>query len=206
LSQFQSTLLEKDEIFQLLKSINDELTENKISEQTLLRTFNSIWPNLKSDLDRIELVTEEQTQPSQLKISESLNKIYSTHFVFWFLVFLTNCLTIRNLHNHAKILRAKSIVAAIHKIESKVNYDFGSIGLRSAICNSNQRDAIANISHDLRTRITLLKGYLETLMEEEVLSEGLTEFCFQQMAVQLIKLEEITALLWVLHSPEHREI
>lgn len=52
--QFQSTIAEKDDVFKLLKSINSSCEDQKIEEPLLERVFNSLWPSLEAELNKIK--------------------------------------------------------------------------------------------------------------------------------------------------------
>ncbi|EAQ63794.1 hypothetical protein MED121_05388 [Marinomonas sp. MED121] len=51
--QFQSTILEKEDLFKLLKSINDACDQDKIEESRLEKGFNVWWPSLVQELEEI---------------------------------------------------------------------------------------------------------------------------------------------------------
>ncbi len=53
LGQFQSTTFKKDDFLKLIKTINTELSENKLPDDTLLEVFNMWWPKLEEDINKI---------------------------------------------------------------------------------------------------------------------------------------------------------
>jgi len=62
LSQFQSTVCEKDDIFRLMRSINGQLpNEIRLPDELLIREFVEWWPDLEEKLKKIETDSTEQT-------------------------------------------------------------------------------------------------------------------------------------------------
>jgi TIR domain len=53
LVQFQSSLVEKDEILQIVVALNGALQERALPEDRLVRGFETWWPNLKEALEAI---------------------------------------------------------------------------------------------------------------------------------------------------------
>lgn len=51
--QFQSTIFEKEDVFKLIKSINQSCEEQAIPQAMLEKAFEVWWPSLKKDLDAI---------------------------------------------------------------------------------------------------------------------------------------------------------
>lgn len=51
--QFQSTVMEKDDVYKLLKAINEACDDEKIDEARLEKYFEVWWPSLESDLNAI---------------------------------------------------------------------------------------------------------------------------------------------------------
>jgi hypothetical protein len=59
LLQFQSVLLEKDEVLRLLKSINRQIDESeRLAEATIERSFSVWWPQLEKDLGAIKGIAQ----------------------------------------------------------------------------------------------------------------------------------------------------
>lgn len=52
-TQYQSTIFSREEIFKLVKSINDELNTGKLSETVLKIVFDKFWPDLKNKITDI---------------------------------------------------------------------------------------------------------------------------------------------------------
>ena len=51
--QFQSTVIEKEDVYKLLKSINDACGTDSIDESRLEKGFDVWWPFLEQDLGKI---------------------------------------------------------------------------------------------------------------------------------------------------------
>jgi hypothetical protein len=73
LSQFQATQVSKDDILKLLKTLNKNLKDDKLSEKQLEETFELWWPKLKSEIDNIpsadqKAVTMRSTEDILLEI------------------------------------------------------------------------------------------------------------------------------------------
>jgi hypothetical protein len=63
LSQFQSTVYEKEDVFNLLSSINNRLgTEGRLEHELLRETFDVWWHKLKDELDGVEESQESETE------------------------------------------------------------------------------------------------------------------------------------------------
>jgi TIR domain len=55
LKQFQSALVEKEELFKLLQSINNQISDQKrLSDGALEKAFDMWWPNLEKDLQELK--------------------------------------------------------------------------------------------------------------------------------------------------------
>jgi hypothetical protein len=67
LVQFQSTLCEKDDILQMLRSINSSLEAQQLDEAHLVRIFNVWWPQLDAQLHDLQTQTRDQETGSQKK-------------------------------------------------------------------------------------------------------------------------------------------
>src|ERR1051325_3792088 len=62
LQQFQFTINDKEDIFNLLRSINSRLgPEQQLTYEVLRREFEVWWPEFKDKLDRIAEVAESET-------------------------------------------------------------------------------------------------------------------------------------------------
>ncbi|MEW6645986.1 MAG: TIR domain-containing protein [Pseudomonadota bacterium] len=59
--QFQSTIHEKEDVYKLIKSINEACGDHGIEEFRLERTFEVWWPKLDEELKTINVVDQEQT-------------------------------------------------------------------------------------------------------------------------------------------------
>src|SRR5919205_4497120 len=63
LSQYQLTVCEKDDIFRLMQSINNQLpAEIRLWDELLIREFEKWWPNLEEALQKIETIVTEQIE------------------------------------------------------------------------------------------------------------------------------------------------
>jgi hypothetical protein len=60
LSHLQHTRLEKEDFWKLILSINSSLEDSKLEENTLKRSFEHWWPNLKDQIDHIYETSDEQ--------------------------------------------------------------------------------------------------------------------------------------------------
>lgn len=60
--QYQSTIHDKDDVFKLLKAINDACEENGIEETRLEKTFEVWWPKLDEELEAIESSPENTSE------------------------------------------------------------------------------------------------------------------------------------------------
>jgi hypothetical protein len=65
--QFQSTIQEKEDIFKLIKSINNACDENALDDIRLEKVFNVWWPSLEEDLNKINENNLSQEQSKQKK-------------------------------------------------------------------------------------------------------------------------------------------
>ena len=66
LGQFQATSFEKKDFFKLVKSINTELAENKLPDDTLTSVFEMWWPNLEAKVAEI-IDSHSKKQPQELR-------------------------------------------------------------------------------------------------------------------------------------------
>lgn len=67
LGTFQATVFEKDDVYKLIKSLNDELEEEKVPEHILHHTFETFWPELERQVIEI----------SKIKISGTTSEVLS---------------------------------------------------------------------------------------------------------------------------------
>lgn len=73
--QFQSTILEKDDVLKLLKSINSACGQDALDISRLEKTFNVWWPQLEKQLNEIpedENTVEEHKESSQSDITSKI--------------------------------------------------------------------------------------------------------------------------------------
>lgn len=73
--QFQSTILEKDDVLKLLKSINSACGSDALDISRLEKTFNVWWPQLEKQLNEIPedaIATEEPKESSQSEITSKI--------------------------------------------------------------------------------------------------------------------------------------
>jgi len=75
--QFQSTICEKDDVYKLLKSVNDSCDGHAIPETRLEKAFDVWWPSLKKDLDAIpdENPVEEIKKEKHISANAHIDKI-----------------------------------------------------------------------------------------------------------------------------------
>lgn len=79
--QYQSTIHEKDDVFKLLKAINEACDENGIEEVRLEKTFDVWWPKLDEELSAIEETEEsvvengEQSEEMSGYVSRVLEEV-----------------------------------------------------------------------------------------------------------------------------------
>ncbi len=71
LLQFQSTILEKDDIFKLVKSINETCEEHGLDEARLEKVFEVWWPSLIEELNSIEENTPNTKTPQPSKTNNN---------------------------------------------------------------------------------------------------------------------------------------
>lgn len=68
--QYQSTIHDKDDIFKLIKAVNEASGDHGIEEMRLEKTFDVWWPKLDEELNAIEQPTQEQksgnNQPEEI--------------------------------------------------------------------------------------------------------------------------------------------
>lgn len=78
LSMFQATKLVKDDIYQLIKSINNSM-EHPRSEDTLSNLFNALWGNMEGNFNNIVAsINATQELEEQLEQNEILESILQT--------------------------------------------------------------------------------------------------------------------------------
>lgn len=73
--QFQSTILEKDDVLKLLKSINSACGQDALDIARLEKAFNIWWPQLEKQLNEIpedEITAEEHKESSQSDIPSKI--------------------------------------------------------------------------------------------------------------------------------------
>lgn len=57
--QFQSTIFSKDDVFKLVKTLNNASGEDRLSESMLEKAFNVWWPTLEMELSKLKGIKEE---------------------------------------------------------------------------------------------------------------------------------------------------
>ena len=75
LSQFQATILEKSDIFKLIKMLNSELNDFKLDDKLLNDSFNSNWLEFENKIDEIVKI---KIQGSRTKMSRVI-KAFAKH-------------------------------------------------------------------------------------------------------------------------------
>ncbi len=75
---------------------------------------------------------------------------------------------------------------------------------RAEAVERNQRDFVANVSHELRTPLTSIVGYVETLLEHEMLGPQASEF-LKTILKNATRMNRLTEDLLVLARVEDRE-
>lgn len=75
--QFQATIHEKNDVFKLLKSINDACGEAGIEEKRLVKSFEVWWPKLDEALEAIKApaTKKAQTPTSSLEAEKDVSRI-----------------------------------------------------------------------------------------------------------------------------------
>ena len=77
--QFQSTILQKEDIKKLIKTLNKACAENKLTDESLDRAFEVWYPTLESELNKIKKVapstSSEPTKVEEINSSELLEEI-----------------------------------------------------------------------------------------------------------------------------------
>ncbi len=58
--QYQSTIHDKEDVYKLIKAINESCGDNGIEEVRLEKTFEVWWPKLNEDLESIEVTTQDK--------------------------------------------------------------------------------------------------------------------------------------------------
>lgn len=79
LAQFQSTKLNKSDLLKLIKSLNEELENDKLSESQLEEAFNKWWPDLDEKLKAIPSTTDDakEKRSEREMIEEILTSVRS---------------------------------------------------------------------------------------------------------------------------------
>lgn len=81
LASFQSARLEKEEIFKVLKSINNSLGKNALENQILIECFNTYWPRLEKRLAELKSISSvEQRQSIDTMSSDDIKIIVKDLF------------------------------------------------------------------------------------------------------------------------------
>ena len=75
LSQFNATLPNKEDLFQLVKTINAERKEKPLTEAELLRAFNRCWPEFETPFKQILANYKPQKQVPRRPIEEIVEEI-----------------------------------------------------------------------------------------------------------------------------------
>jgi hypothetical protein len=80
LSQFQLTVCDKDDILNLMRSINSRLDDYKLSDDVLVKEFEKWWPDLKAKLDELTTRQDGRTHTSYpwLYTTEDLTRAHRT--------------------------------------------------------------------------------------------------------------------------------
>ncbi|MDF4850118.1 hypothetical protein P3555_25250, partial [Vibrio parahaemolyticus] len=83
--QFQSTVIEKEDVYKLLKSINDACGTDSIDEARLEKGFDVWWPFLEQDLGKIpnnsKPKKEEPENPTEKILEEILQLSRSNQMI-----------------------------------------------------------------------------------------------------------------------------
>jgi len=69
LDKFQHTELKKDDVFKLLMTINEQLPENKLSDDVLKSTFDVWWPKLD---DKIKTIKYSRKKTSEIRTDRDI--------------------------------------------------------------------------------------------------------------------------------------
>ena len=82
--QFQMTNATKDDVFRLFKSINTNLGDASLDENVLDTTFNTFWPKIEEDLQRVSSVPEStssrrSSRDNQVAVEEILELVRYQH-------------------------------------------------------------------------------------------------------------------------------
>ena len=83
--QFQMTSFSQDEMKKLFKSINENMGDQKVSEEILTTSFEAFWPKIQESLQRIiddteiNKSTKKSVKGSQIAIEEMLELIRYQH-------------------------------------------------------------------------------------------------------------------------------
>ena len=77
LNQFQLTKFNKEEIYNLVKSMNKQLKENSLSEKTLESVFEMWWPSLKNEINIILKKYRDESKPEIRSDRDILEEILS---------------------------------------------------------------------------------------------------------------------------------
>ena len=82
--QFQMANATKDDVFRLFKSINANLGDASLDESVLDTTFNTFWPKIEEDLQKVSSVAEtisskKSSRDNQVAIEEILELVRYQH-------------------------------------------------------------------------------------------------------------------------------
>ena len=76
LSQFNHTIAKKDNVFELVKTLNNRLEQTKLEPETLEKVFDMYWPQFENDLKKIlSEVNEERGAPRKRSSDDILTEI-----------------------------------------------------------------------------------------------------------------------------------
>ncbi|MBL7163184.1 MAG: toll/interleukin-1 receptor domain-containing protein [Anaerolineales bacterium] len=74
LREFQATIFDKNDVLQLVKSLNDELGDNKIRQDILTDTFERYWPELEARVIEISKIEIPGTTSTVLSVIKSFSQ------------------------------------------------------------------------------------------------------------------------------------
>ncbi|MBD3191223.1 MAG: TIR domain-containing protein [Candidatus Heimdallarchaeota archaeon] len=77
LTNFQSTIFEKNDLFRLIKCLNEKLKENKINEEDLKAKFEKLWPHLRA---RVEEVSKTKIAADTESVSNVIRALSKSGF------------------------------------------------------------------------------------------------------------------------------
>lgn len=95
-----------------------------------------------------------------------------------------------------------TIVTSINKIETHSIRGPHMSRLRSGISDFSTRDALANMSYELRGALTVLQGCLELLQEIQITDQKEIERIYSLMASQTMVMQEQVGLIWAMHGSQ----